>query len=89
MGQENPHPHQIDGSPSVPGQESIVHLPALLADNFGVSRSEARMHVAMGTVEIDGKLVEGDRFDFERSDIDGKEIVVKSELRAYKLRYEG
>ena len=38
-----------------------VHLPALLADHFGTSRSEARRLLAQGGVRLDGDpLAEGD-----------------------------
>jgi tyrosyl-tRNA synthetase len=34
-----------------------VHLPALLADRFGLSTSEARRLIAQGGVKVDGKVV--------------------------------
>lgn len=36
----------------------VVHLPALLADAFGISRSEARRLVEQGGVKVDGLVVE-------------------------------
>jgi tyrosyl-tRNA synthetase len=42
-------------------RNGLVHLPALLADHFGTSRSEARRLLAQGGVRLDGDtLGEGD-----------------------------
>jgi tyrosyl-tRNA synthetase len=42
-------------------QNGLVHLPALLSDHFGTSRSEARRLLAQGGVRLDGDpLTEGD-----------------------------
>ncbi len=42
-------------------ENGLVHLPALLADHFGTSRSEARRLLAQGGVRLDGNpLTEGD-----------------------------
>ena len=39
----------------------MIHLPALLSDHFGTSRSEARRLLAQGGVRLDGDpLTEGD-----------------------------
>jgi tyrosyl-tRNA synthetase len=41
--------------------DGVIHLPALLADHFGTSRSEARRLLAQGGVRLDGDpLTEGD-----------------------------
>ena len=41
--------------------DGVIHVPALLADHFGTSRSEARRLLAQGGVRIDGDpLGEGD-----------------------------
>jgi tyrosyl-tRNA synthetase len=34
--------------------EDLVHVPALLAEKFGVSRSEARRALAQGGVRLNG-----------------------------------
>jgi tyrosyl-tRNA synthetase len=42
-------------------RDGLVHLPALLSDHFGTSRSEARRLLAQGGVKLDGDpLSEGD-----------------------------
>ena len=46
-----------------------VHLPAVLADAFGVSTSEARRLIAQGGVKVDGHPAEG--LDLPRATLDG------------------
>ncbi|MGZ4350597.1 MAG: tyrosine--tRNA ligase [Solirubrobacteraceae bacterium] len=40
-----------------------VHLPALLAEAFGISTSEARRNLAQGAVRVDGQVLPGDSLD--------------------------
>ncbi len=60
--------------PSVdwPADRPEVHLPALLANAFGISTSEARRALAQGGVKLDGETVGGDSLDVPAADIDGK-----------------
>jgi tyrosyl-tRNA synthetase len=46
-----------------------VHLPALLAQQFGLSTSDARRLVAQGGVKVDGKAVV--ELDVPRDTLDG------------------
>ena len=46
-----------------------VHLPALLADAFGLSTSDARRLIAQGGVRLDGRVVS--ELDLPRSDLAG------------------
>jgi tyrosyl-tRNA synthetase len=46
-----------------------VHLPAVLADAFGLSTSEARRLIAQGGVKVDGHPVEG--LDLPRATLEG------------------
>jgi tyrosyl-tRNA synthetase len=48
-----------------------VHLPALLAQAFSVSSSEARRLIAQGGVRVDGDPI-GDGFDAPAEAIDGR-----------------
>ena len=41
----------------------VVHLPQLLADEFGLSRSEARRLLTQGGVRLDGEPLPGSEFD--------------------------
>jgi tyrosyl-tRNA synthetase len=49
-----------------------VHLPALLADAFGISTSEARRTLAQGGVKLDGEVVGNGSLDLPPSGVDGK-----------------
>jgi tyrosyl-tRNA synthetase len=62
-----------------------VHLPALLAEQFGLSRSEARRLIGQGGVRIDGRVVSGDELDVAAEDLDGA-IVQVGKRRHKRLR---
>jgi tyrosyl-tRNA synthetase len=49
-----------------------VHLPALLAQAFGVSTSEARRALAQGGVKLDGETVQADALDLAPELLDGR-----------------
>jgi tyrosyl-tRNA synthetase len=49
-----------------------VHLPALLAEAFSVSTSEARRGLAQGAVRLDGEPVAGDVLDVPADELDGR-----------------
>jgi tyrosyl-tRNA synthetase len=53
-----------------------LHLPALLADQFGLSRSEARRLIEQGGVRIDGRVVAADQLDLPVDGLDGAVIQV-------------
>jgi tyrosyl-tRNA synthetase len=55
-----------------PQDGAVVHLPALLAEAFDVSTSEARRSLAQGGVKIDGQPVAAGAMDVDRGAIDGK-----------------
>jgi tyrosyl-tRNA synthetase len=40
------------------GGDGVVHVPAVLADAFGISRSEARRLIGQGGVRLDGEALE-------------------------------
>jgi tyrosyl-tRNA synthetase len=52
-------------------QDGVVHLPALLADHFGVSRSEARRLLGQGGVRLDGEPLGPEELDVEAGRLDG------------------
>jgi tyrosyl-tRNA synthetase len=53
-----------------------VHLPELIADLFGGSRSEARRTIAQGGVKLDGEPVPPDALDLPASELDGRVLQV-------------
>jgi tyrosyl-tRNA synthetase len=65
-----------DEMPTVtwPADRPDVHLPALLADAFGISTSEARRTLAQGGVKLDGQVVGKGSLDLPASAVDGKAL---------------
>jgi tyrosyl-tRNA synthetase len=56
--------------------DGVVHLPALLADHFGVSRSEARRLLGQGGVRLDGEPLGPDELDVDAGRLDGSVLQV-------------
>jgi tyrosyl-tRNA synthetase len=54
----------------------LVHLPALIADGFGMSRSDARRMLAQGGVRLDGQPLGADDLDLPRERVDGAVLQV-------------
>jgi len=54
----------------------LVHLPALIADGFGMSRSDARRMLAQGGVRLDGEPLGADDLDLPRERVDGHVLQV-------------
>jgi tyrosyl-tRNA synthetase len=59
-----------------PGPDGTVHLPAVLASEFGISSSEARRLIGQGGVRLDGQVLDADAFDVDASELDGKVLQV-------------
>jgi tyrosyl-tRNA synthetase len=55
-------------------QNGVVHLPAVIAEVFGRSRSEARRMLAQGGVRLDGEVVPAEPLDVPASALDGRVI---------------
>jgi tyrosyl-tRNA synthetase len=51
--------------------DGTVHLPAAIADGFGMSRSDARRMLAQGGVRLDGEPLGADDLDLPRDRLDG------------------
>jgi tyrosyl-tRNA synthetase len=66
-------PSEIEEA-EVPVADGFVHLPALIAELFGGSRSEARRHLASGAVRLDGEAVAA--LDVPATDLDGRVLQV-------------
>jgi tyrosyl-tRNA synthetase len=60
----------------VPVSNGAVHLPELIADLFGGSRSDARRTIAAGGVKLDGEVVAPDRLDLPAAELDGRVLQV-------------
>jgi tyrosyl-tRNA synthetase len=63
-----------------------VHLPELMADLFGGSRSEARRKIAQGGVRLDGERVAADVLDLPGEALDGRVLQVgKRQFRRLRV----
>jgi tyrosyl-tRNA synthetase len=62
-----------------------VHLPAVMAEAFGLSRSEARRLLTQGGVRLDGTELDGSRLDLPAEELDGAVLQV-GRRRFKKLR---
>jgi tyrosyl-tRNA synthetase len=56
----------------VASQNGRVHLPAVIAEVFGRSRSEARRMLAQGGVKLDGETLAADPLDVPAAELDGR-----------------
>ena len=56
---------------SFPSADGVVHLPAVIADTFGGSRSDARRKLAQGAVRIDGIVLGAEDVDIAVERLDG------------------
>jgi tyrosyl-tRNA synthetase len=57
-------------------EDGSVHLPALIASEFGISTSEARRLMGQGGVKLDGEPVDRDAFDVRAEVLDGAVLQV-------------
>jgi tyrosyl-tRNA synthetase len=63
-----------------------VHLPAVIAEAFGRSRSEARRAIDQGGVKLDGKPLAPGAFDLPAEALDGRVLQVgKRQFRRLKV----
>jgi tyrosyl-tRNA synthetase len=62
-----------------------VHLPAVLAEAFGISSSEARRTLGQGGVRLDGEVVDGATLDLPADQVDGS-VLQLGKRRFVRLR---
>jgi tyrosyl-tRNA synthetase len=60
----------------VPAANGDVHLPELIAEVFGGSRSDARRAIAGGGVKLDGEPVPAEVLDLPAGELDGRVLQV-------------
>ena len=80
-------PPQPD-SGQTPQAEEWIHLPALISDEFGVSASDARVQIMVGTVTVDGEDWHKDKLNLLRDEVVGKTVEVKGETRTFRLQIQ-
>jgi tyrosyl-tRNA synthetase len=66
-----------DDMPTIelPG-DGTVHLPALIADSFETSTSEARRLIGQGAVKLDGETLPAERLDVPATELAGRVLQV-------------
>jgi tyrosyl-tRNA synthetase len=69
-------PEQIEEAPFAPDGEGSVHLPAVIASSFGVSRSEARRLIDQGAVTLGGELLAAGEHDVPSARAEGQVLKV-------------
>jgi tyrosyl-tRNA synthetase len=69
-------PDEIEESAFAVGDGGLVHLPALLGDAFGLSRSNARRMLGQGAVKLGGVVLGGDDLDLDPARLDGAVLQV-------------
>jgi tyrosyl-tRNA synthetase len=70
---------------SFSADDGQVHLPAVMAEAFGLSRSEARRLLTQGGVRLDGSELDGSMLDLPAEELDGAVLQV-GRRRFKKLR---
>lgn len=58
------------------GQNGDVHLPALLADELGISRGEVRRLIKQGGVRVDGEVLAPETLDVPAAELRGRVVQV-------------
>jgi tyrosyl-tRNA synthetase len=58
------------------GSDDPVHLPAALAEAFGISRSEARRMLGQGGVKRDGEVLPPETLDYPAAELDDRVLQI-------------
>jgi tyrosyl-tRNA synthetase len=67
--------------------DGVVHVPALIADALGRTRSDARRMLAQGAVKLDGEPLEAQDLDLAPARLDGAILQVgKRQFRRLRRR---
>ena len=82
---EHKAPHEVPELRVAVGDGS-VHMPAVIAEGFGVSRSEARRLLGQGAVRLDGAPLGAEDVDVDPARLDGQVLQVgKRQFRRLRL----
>jgi tyrosyl-tRNA synthetase len=73
---EREAPEQIEEAPVQPGEDGMVHLPEVMAQAFGLSRSEARRLIEQGGVTLDEIALGAQEHDVALERADGAVLKV-------------
>ncbi len=80
-------PDEIEEFAFSPANGELVHLPALLGEAFGLSRSEGRRLLGQGGVKLDGSPLDESRLDVPAAELDG--MVLQVGKRRFKRLRRG
>jgi tyrosyl-tRNA synthetase len=84
---EREAPEEIEEEPIQVGSDGIVHLPEVMAQAFGMSRSEARRLIEQGGVSLDGTQLGAEDLDVGDVRADGAVLKVgKRRFRRLRAR---
>ncbi len=88
---ERRQPAEIEeGTVSAAGEDGSLHLPAAIAELFGLSRGEARRMIDQGAVHLDGDALAPGSYDLPAADADGRVLRVgKRRFRRLRVVREG
>jgi tyrosyl-tRNA synthetase len=64
-------PEQVEEAQVEPGEDGTVHVPEIMAREFGVSRSEARRLIEQGAVSLDDAMLGPQEHDVAAARADG------------------
>lgn len=77
-------PEEIEDFEISDGED--LHLPALLAESFGISRSEARRMLVQGGIKRDGEVLPAEPLDYAPSELDDRVLQVgKRRFKRFKI----
>jgi tyrosyl-tRNA synthetase len=84
---EHAVPEQVEEARFVAGEDGQVHLPGVIADAFGISRSEGRRLIDQGAATLGGEPLAKGEHDVAVARVDG-EVLKLGKRRFRRLRAE-
>jgi tyrosyl-tRNA synthetase len=68
-------------------RDGVAHLPQVIADAFGGSRSDARRKLAQGGVRVNGQALAAESLDVACAELDGAVLQVgRRQFRRLRVR---
>lgn len=75
--------------PITDAEKGSVDVVRLISNEFGISPQVVRSQVALGTISIDGRMWNGDKFTIPYSHLLGKILIVIGPDRRFRVNYKG
>lgn len=86
---QKPTPLEQDPPHPVPDETTnMVHLPGVVADEFGIPRSRVREMIITGKVTVNGEDA-GNALDLPYDAVRGQEIAISGGVQSVKFTYRG